>query len=238
MSDVFISYARDNHEMADRLAEDLRRSGHRVFYDKELLPGEEWDSRLTAELRRARYVLILLSPAYVHSRSARLELEAAALLEAEGRPRIVPVVVEYTEIPPFLRSRQFADLSKDYEGGFARIQKALATKPESTPGSRARLWRGASDLLVSLLGLLAGAVSAIVSWRGSATVQVVDLPTIAVGVGVALGLTALVAAIWAYQPRKRPRPLETAMRGVERAYVDALDASSLNPLRIEEASRG
>lgn len=84
MSDVFISYSSEDRGIAEPIAQDLKRSGFSVFYDKELVPGEAWRARLAQELRRARYVLVLLSPAYVESRWARQELEAAVLSESEG----------------------------------------------------------------------------------------------------------------------------------------------------------
>lgn len=84
MSDIFISYGREDQDLAERIARDLERSGLRVFHSKHLLPGEEWGPRLMREIERARYVLVLLSPSFFQSPWARRELETAASSEAEG----------------------------------------------------------------------------------------------------------------------------------------------------------
>lgn len=236
MSDVFISYSSENSDIAGRIAKDLTRLGLKVFYDKELIPGEAWASRLTQELKRAKYVLVLLSPSYIKSQWARRELEAAALAESEGRTRIVPIVVENTEIPPFLRTKYYADLREDYETGLARLQKALTTTPEPSEESRARRSRKVIGLLGVLASLISVAASAI-SVIGGSLIKV-DSSVIAIVIIAVVGLTTLVAAISAYRPYRRSGPIEITARAVEQAYVDTLEESELNPLRVWEGKHG
>lgn len=224
-ADVFISYSTRDRPIADRIAEDLSRSGLRVFYDKELVPGEAWGRRLEQQLRSAKYILVLLSPAYVSSKWARRELEIAALSESEGEARIVPVLIENTEIPAFLRAKHYADLREDYEGGLALIRKALVTKPEVPEVSRARRSRRVVDI-VSVLTSLLGAAAASVSM-----VDLLGRSQIAILVaGVAVALTALIAVLSSRRPSRRSKPLEVVTKEIEQAYVDALDRSHLNPL--------
>ena len=236
MSDVFISYSSKDKEIAERIALDVKQLGLSVFYDKELVPGEVWGPRLAQELRRARYVLILLSPAYTESRWARRELEAAVLSEPEGGPRIVPIIVQGSEVPAFLRDRHYADLRRDYESGFAQVKRALAKRPEPTDESRARRSAWAKFILSVMGSLIAAATGAILSLE--ATILVMEPSTLSLAIGVIAGLTALVGGISIYRQHRRAGPLETVTRGVERAYIDALDESGLNPLRMRESSHG
>lgn len=231
--DVFISYSRENREIADRIAQDLVRSGLHVFYDKQLLPGEAWGPRLEQQLRRAKHILVLLSPSYVRSPWARRELEAAALSESEGETRIIPALIQDTEIPAFLRSKHYADLRADYEAGLALIKEALTTTPEVGEVSRARRFRWTFEIvqvLVSLLGVAFASVSmADLALRDTRVVAVV---TVAVG-----GLTGLIAFLSVYRPRRRSKPIQVVTQGIERAYIEALEQSDLNPVGMREGSR-
>lgn len=231
--DVFISYSSENRDVANRIAQDLANSGFHVFYDKDLVPGEAWGPRLEQQLRGAKYILVLLSPSYVRSPWARKELEAAALSESEGEARIVPVLVQDTEIPAFLSSKHYADLRANYEEGLALIKKALTAKPEVGEVSRARRSRKTYEIFqvsVSLIGAAAASVSmADVALRDSRVVAVV---------GVVIGvLTGFIAFVSVYRPRRRSKPLELITQGIERAYIDALEQSDLNPVGTREVSR-
>jgi len=237
MSDVFISYSSRDRQIADRIAGDLTQLGLKVFYDKELLPGEAWRPRLANELKRAKYVLVLLSPAYVRSEWAERELEAAALSEAEGSTRIIPVLVEDTEIPPFLRSKYYADLRKDYQAGLELVRKAIVAQREPSEESRERGLRKAVDLLQVMVPLLGAAASVLASVVGREVPKVSPFILAVVTVTVA-ALTALVGIMSVYRPYRRSPPVELLVHGVQRAYLDALEGSALNPLRLGEVDRG
>jgi hypothetical protein len=234
MSDVFISYAHEDRPIAVRLAEDLSARGSKVFFDRDLVPGEEWSSRLAQELKRAKYVLVILSPSYVRSPSARRELEAAARVEWEGHARIIPVMAKETEIPLFLQSKHYADIRRDYQAGLNSIQKALSTSPGPSPEARKRASRRTMDLLGLLTSLLAGASGVVASVVSDKAIRFAPSAWLSVA-ATAAGLTALVGAlVSAYKPYKRSEPARLTEAAVERAYIDALDHSSLNPLRAPE----
>ena len=231
--DVFISYSRENQEIADRIAEDLSRSGFHVFYDKDLVPGEAWGPRLEQQLRRARHILVLLSPSYVQSPWARKELEAAALSESRGEARVVPVLIQDTEIPAFLRSKHYADLRTDYQAGLVLITKALTTKPEVGEVSRARRSRktvAIAGVLTSLLGVAFGAVSI-------ADVALGDFRVVTLVAVLVAGLTGFIAFLSNYRPSRRSKPLQVVAQGIERCYIEAIEQSDLNPVGIREGSR-
>lgn len=234
MSDVFLSYSSTDRAIAENIAADVKRLGLKIFLDQELLPGEEWEPRLAHELRRAKYVLVLLSPAYIRSPWARRELEEAILSESQGGPRIVPILVEGDLIPRLLRHKQYADLRKGYEAGMKEVARALTAKSEPSPEARERRWLKVVDLIGVLSSLFAAAISAL-SLKG---VALAKLPTLAAVLAPAAALTALVGLITWYRSARRSRPLEVVARAVERAYVVALDESELNPVRAAEVKNG
>lgn len=124
----------------------------------------------------------------------------------------------------------------DYDRGLALLQKALTTKPQRTLESRERLWRVTWDLVFTSMSLLAASASAL-SWLGTTVIKA-DTRTVAIVIGLVGGLTALVALISVYRQRRPSRMLEPTARGVERAYLEALDRSTINPLRAREVNRG
>ena len=232
MSDVFISYSSRDREFADGLAKSLEEWGHRVFYDQKLKAGEKWPARLDEELRRAQFVLVLLSPDYLKSPWATSELERSALLEAEGKARLIPLLIRPTPIPPFLRDKYYADFSGDVDTAFSRVREALA-EPKPSAARRAVRAHEAQTLIGVLLSLLISAISALawlVPFGGGPTQGFIGtVLTVLVSV---VGLTALVALMVAYRSSRQPRPVEIVSRDLDRIYIDALNRSELNPLRI------
>ena len=51
MSAIFISYNRDDESTVSALAEDLRRLGHTVWFDQELIGGQTWWNQILAKVR-------------------------------------------------------------------------------------------------------------------------------------------------------------------------------------------
>ncbi|MCP4106797.1 MAG: toll/interleukin-1 receptor domain-containing protein [Desulfobacteraceae bacterium] len=59
---VFISYAREDIEIAERLYSNLKDAGLEPWMDKEdLLPGQEWDMTITKAIRESRFFVAVLS---------------------------------------------------------------------------------------------------------------------------------------------------------------------------------
>ena len=147
----------------------------------------------------------------------------------------MPVLIEDTEIPSFLRSKYYADLRENFQEGLDKLRKAVTAQPEPSDESRARGFRKARDLLgvmVSLLG--AAGASALLGQNAFAAFPSV-LYVVVVTVG---GLTALVAIISRYSPYRRSAPVELVTHAVQGAYIEALEGSELNPLGLREAERG
>lgn len=97
MAHVFISYARADVQVARDLAEALGRRGWEVWWDRDLVGGEEFDHTIERELRSASATIAIFSPGSVSSRWVRSEASLAAELH-----KLVPVLVDGAAMPlPF-----------------------------------------------------------------------------------------------------------------------------------------
>jgi hypothetical protein len=112
--DVFISYARADMALAHRLATDLGNAGYTVFVDMATLAaGASFAEELSRAIQDARFVLVLLSQAYVESRWAQQELRLAMdqeLRMSSGAIKVIPIRLDDCEIPFLLRDKRAVDL--------------------------------------------------------------------------------------------------------------------------------
>ena len=94
MADVFISYAHEDRDAAQRIAAVLGAAGYSVWWDREILGGETFDETIERELEVAGSVIVLWSGHSVPSNWVRSE--AAAAVE---RGVLVPVFIEKVKLP-------------------------------------------------------------------------------------------------------------------------------------------
>ncbi len=92
--DVFISYAREDREVAEQLAEALAAEDLKVWWDREILAGSEFSSVIESQLGSARVVVALWSEASV--RSAFVRDESSRALRSG---KLLPVRIEDVELP-------------------------------------------------------------------------------------------------------------------------------------------
>jgi hypothetical protein len=77
MSDIFLSYTRENATTARSIARALEREGWTVFWDPKIAPAEEWREVIRTELDTASCVVVLWSSHSVESRWILEEAEEA-----------------------------------------------------------------------------------------------------------------------------------------------------------------
>jgi hypothetical protein len=138
MSDVFISYAREDARAAKKLADMLSRQGHTVFWDHRIEPGTPWEEIIERELKEARCVVVLWSRTSVGSAWVKAEAEDAA-----NRSLLVPVLIEQTELPLRFRSIQAANLvgwdqgePADSDGFLQAVGRLVNAAPKTGDAAR------------------------------------------------------------------------------------------------------
>jgi formylglycine-generating enzyme required for sulfatase activity len=105
LSNIFISYAREDLDRVRPLTEALKAQGWSVFWDRTIPPGKTWHEVIDAALHKARCVIVAWSEASIQSSWVREEAE-------EGRERKILVPVLFAEVKPPIgfRSIQAASL--------------------------------------------------------------------------------------------------------------------------------
>jgi cold shock CspA family protein len=117
---IFISYAKEDKIVAEKLYDDLKRAGLNPWLDsRDLLPGERFESRISKVISQSRYFLALLSSRSVRktgyvNKEIRHGLDIA-LRYPEDEIFVIPVRIDECE-PSFegLRKLHWVDLFPSY----------------------------------------------------------------------------------------------------------------------------
>lgn len=139
MSDVFISYSREDLERVRSLVALLEKGGLTVFWDQEIRKGELWRRKVEDELRAAKCVVVLWS-----RHSVRSDWVADEAEEGKRRGTLVPVKIDDVETPLGFGGLQFAAITQwppsNRHPEVIRVLQAVSEivgKPISEPESRA-----------------------------------------------------------------------------------------------------
>jgi len=132
---VFISYAREDAQMARMLYEDLKNAGLDCWFDEEdLLPGQNWRLEIPNALESCERVCILLSSRSVE-KTGYVQKEIKLALDTldnfpSGQIYIIPIRLD--ECKPKdakLQDIHWADLFPDYQRGFNKVLRSLGIVP-------------------------------------------------------------------------------------------------------------
>jgi hypothetical protein len=94
MSDIFISYAKEDHPWAEMLAQTLKDRGWLTFWDRTIPTGKTWRETIGRELEGARCVIVLWSKTSIESDWVQEEADA------KRRRVLVPVLIDKVH-PPY-----------------------------------------------------------------------------------------------------------------------------------------
>jgi hypothetical protein len=135
MIQVFLSHSKEDSEFATRLASDLRMADIPVWKAPEsILPGEGWVEALQRGLSTSTHMVLLMSPAAVHSRWVNFEFSIALDLNMRGNIRIVPIEYLPCEPPPFWRHFQaIVGFGNDYDANISKLRSKLHTEQPPKP---------------------------------------------------------------------------------------------------------
>lgn len=135
MADVFISYSHENREAARILAETITDKGYNVWWDRELVAGDDYTDIIEETLDTAKAVIVIWSE---KSRKSYWVRDEAAV--GRDRNRLLPVTID--DNPPPLGFRQIHTVSlKGWDG--------------KSEGPLEDIWHG----LAGLVGPVAGEIA-------------------------------------------------------------------------------
>src|SRR5262249_15393771 len=146
-ANVFVSYAREDQEFVQRLAEALQRKGFVVNGDWKLVRGENYQDQLHDLFLNSDLTLSVMSPDSILSPACRAEWEQAAEQNKPNLPVLYRDLGELeSQLPPALRQPQWAYLRErdDFVAGVQGLVDAINTDFELLPEHR-RLLQGAEN---------------------------------------------------------------------------------------------
>jgi hypothetical protein len=149
MSDIFISYAREDRARVASVARALEGRGWLVWWDPKISAGQAFDRVIEEALANARCVVVVWSHRSVDSTWVRAEAN-----DGLRRQRLVPVAIDDVQPPLLFRQIQTVDLSQwtgdPSDESFRRfvgdLAEILGRSPAPTSGTGLRTDAPAVDL--------------------------------------------------------------------------------------------
>jgi formylglycine-generating enzyme required for sulfatase activity len=132
MADAFISYKKEDFQIAERVVEGLRSEGFSVWWDDGLTPRTAWDEELEREISHAATVVVLWTPRSINSEWVRTEAHYA-----QDRGKLIPALMENCSVPIAFMLRQTVKLcdwsgdrgNRDWRKLLTWIADLTSTKP-------------------------------------------------------------------------------------------------------------
>jgi hypothetical protein len=120
---AFLSYTADDYDVVNHVASELRRADVEVFFAHRDLPGGERLRVIPEKIANADVVVVALSRAALNSRWVVYEMETAVALQLkDGRPRVVPLLLEQVALPPALvRVRAISLVNRPFHEGVSEL---------------------------------------------------------------------------------------------------------------------
>lgn len=135
MSFVFLSYARSDAQIVDKIANDLQKEGFDLWFDRRnLIAGQNWQSQIEKAITEAAFVIVFISKNSLQSKWVQEEYRVAfERQQRTGGTRLIPVLLEKVELPVFLSQIQYADFTESYYQGMRNLVCALKTPSGPKP---------------------------------------------------------------------------------------------------------
>jgi len=125
VSDVFISYSRDNQEVVRRLAEAVKALGYDVWWDDQLPPHLAYGDVIAQKVGGAKAAIVVWSANAAASEWVRAEADMA-----RGQKKLIQTTIDGAEPPMPFNQLHYVSLA-DWQGeadhpGWAKVRESLA----------------------------------------------------------------------------------------------------------------
>src|SRR5262245_56560798 len=138
--DAFISYARSDVDLVEKLGNFLNAVGLNVWFDQwELVPGQRWDELVSEAIEDAAAIVVCigcLDPSSSHETDKAIRLVES--VQPHHAPIVIPVILPGgdTFLPPALSKHALIDLRDDVHnpGGLARLISSVRAAKRGEDG--------------------------------------------------------------------------------------------------------
>ena len=113
MTDIFISYSRNDRERVRVMAQALEDDGFKVWWDPEILPGESFSKVIDKQLKESSCIIAVWSESSINSNWVQEEADDGMM-----RNTLIPVMIDEVDLPRGFKRLQTADL-RDWGGNIA-----------------------------------------------------------------------------------------------------------------------
>jgi serine/threonine protein kinase len=120
---VFISYSRQNVEIARQLAKSLQENNVNIWFDEiSIQAGETWEPAIRRGIMACDKFIVILSPDAIDSEYVQAEIDYAK----EKKKTIIPLLHRSCDIPLNIRLLQYIDFVQfGYSRGFELLMRAI-----------------------------------------------------------------------------------------------------------------
>ncbi len=130
----FVSYSHKEKEFVKKLLDFIETDQIRIWQDvKDIKPGDELKSSIQDGIAICDVFSVVLSKNSIGSDWVNWESKIAQhRIQVNGKPRIVPIVIEDVEIPTILSTYKTADFTDNFDDGLEGIISSLKNTPGLT----------------------------------------------------------------------------------------------------------
>lgn len=136
MSSIFLSHNSKDKPFVRKLADDLRKKGHYVWVDEaEIKVGDSLIGKIEEGIENTEYLGVVISNNSNKSEWVTREVRTALNQEIHNKKvKVLPILIEDVEMPPFLMDKKFADFryADNYDGALQDILDRLSELPSGT----------------------------------------------------------------------------------------------------------
>lgn len=134
MSSIFLSHNSKDKPFVRKLAEDLRKNGHYVWVDEaEIKVGDSLIGKIEEGIENTEYLGVVISSNSNKSEWVIREVRTALNQEIYNKKvKVLPILIENVEMPPFLLDKKYADFTSDdnYDNALQDILDRLSELPD------------------------------------------------------------------------------------------------------------
>lgn len=131
--DIFLSYSTKDKAVVEKLAQDLKDAGARVWFDLwELSIGDPIVESIAKGLANSKYVGIWITKNSINSGWVEKEWTTRFKDEIEHKHVIIlPLLAEECELPFFLQNKLYADFKVDYKSALSKLLSTIQIVPRN-----------------------------------------------------------------------------------------------------------